>query len=407
MRILIVNKFYHLFGGTERYVRELTELLQHKGHEVVPFAVADSRNEPTPYADYFVSPVEFFDRQQRPAPWALAERVIYSREAREKITQLIETVRPDLAHVHNIYHHISPSVLDGLKSCGIPIVMTLHDYKLICPTYSLWTEGAVCERCCGGHYYHCVLHRCSHGSLAGSLLNTAEAYIHRKLRIYDNVDLFVSPSAFLLEKHTIAGWDSTKMVHIPNFLVLENYVPHYGHRGYFAYAGRLASYKGVRTLLSAVARVKPSIPLVIAGDGPERSGLEREAAQLGLGGVRFLGHLGESQVRDLVAHAAFVVVPSEWHENSPYAVLEAMALGTPVLASSSGGIPELIEDGLNGVLVPSGDVDALAAGIETMLTYGPQLGDMGRAGRQRVEQFHNGERHYAALSDVYGRVRQD
>jgi len=400
----MVNKFHWMFGGTERHVQELTGLLKQRGHQVIPFAMADPRNEPSSYADYFVSPIKFFDDDRRPAPWVVAERVIYSREARQKMARLIEAVRPDLAHIHNIYHYISPSILDVLHEHRIPTVMTLHDYKLICPTYSLWTHGEICERCRGGRYYHCLLHRCNHGSLSASLLNTVEAYVHRLIRIYDRVDLFISPSRFLQHKHIERGMAPDRIIHIPNFVVLENYIPHFDHAGYFAYVGRLTPFKGVGTLLEAVARLRPSFPLLIIGDGPSKEALEAKAAHLGLGNVRFLGYRTGATLHDLIARAMFIVVPSEWYENCPYAVLEAFALGTPVVATAIGGIPELVEDGVNGVLVPPGDPETLAAELRQLLGGGRNLSEMGHAGRERIAKSYNEEGYLSALSCAYARV---
>lgn len=401
MRILMINKFHYLFGGTERYVQELTSLLQAQGHEVIPFAMSDPRNAPTPYSDYFVSPVEFFDPERRSPPWTIAERVIYSREARRKMKRLIEDTEPDLAHVNNIYHHISPSILDALSSHRIPTVMTLHDYKLVCPTYSLWVDGEICERCAGGRFYHCALHRCNHGSWMGSLLNTVEAYVHRWTHIYDQVDRFISPSRFLRHQHIEEGIPPERIVHIPNFVLADQYTPCYDHDGYFAYAGRLTGFKGVGTLLDAQARVTSPVPLLIAGDGPMREELESRAARMGLGTVRFLGHLSGDALRDLISRAMFMVVPSEWYENCPYAVLEAFAMGTPVLATQIGGIPELIDDGENGLLVSPSSPDALAEGIETLSLDDSALAEMGRAGRRSIERTYNGERYVSELSKAY------
>lgn len=400
----MVNKFHYLFGGTERYVQELTSLLQDQGHKVIPFAMSDPRNVPTPYSAYFVSPVEFFDREQRSAPWTIAERVIYSREARRKMERLIKDVRPDVAHVNNIYHHISPSVFDALRTQNVPAVMTLHDYKLICPTYSMWVDGAICDRCAGGRFYQCALHRCNHGSWMGSLLNAIEAYVHRWTHIYEHVDQFISPSRFLRDKHIAEGISSERIVHIPNFVLADQYSPDYGHDGYFAYAGRLTGFKGVGTLLDAHALIESQAPLLIAGDGPMRAELEMKVARVGLENVRFLGHLSGDALQKLISRAMFMVVPSEWYENCPYAILEAFAMGTPVIATTRGGIPELVEQDKNGLLVPPGDPESLAEAMERLLSSGSRREEMGRAARQDVERVYNGQRYVVELSQVYRQV---
>jgi glycosyltransferase involved in cell wall biosynthesis len=405
MRVLMVNKYYRVVGGVERYISETTRLLEQKGHQVIPFAMADPHNEPTPYARYFVPSIEFFDGDRRPAPWEIAERVIYSREARQKMALLVEETRPDIAHLHNIYHYISPSVIHTLRQYDVPIVMTLHDYKLICPAYKLWVDGSICERCLGGRFYHCVRHRCIHGSLPASLLSAVEAYTHRLMHTYDGVDIFVSPSRFLREKHIAHGVEPGRIAHISNFLVLEHYKPRFDHSGYFAYAGRLTPFKGVGTLLEAVARLRPTFPLLIIGDGPSRRDLEIKARRLGLDKVRFLGHQSGTALHDLIAGAMFAVVPSEWYENGPYAVLEALALGTPVLGADIGGIPELVEPGVEGFLFEPGQVTTLAAQLDRLLGAAPPfLQELGRGGRAKMEALYNEKTHYSALSALYDRL---
>jgi glycosyltransferase involved in cell wall biosynthesis len=402
MRILMVNKFHHMLGGVERYIGELTLLLEHEGHEVIPFAMAHPANDPSPYEHYFVSSLNFFDASKRPPALKVAERVIYSREARRKISQLIEAVQPDLAHVHNICHYISPSILDALHGYAVPTLMTLHEYKLICPTYSLWVDGEICERCRGGRYYHCVLRSCSHGSLHASLLNAVEGYVHRALRIYDRVDAFVSPSRFLMRKHVEHGFDPTRFSVIPNFVIEENYTPRFDHDDYFAYVGRLTQFKGVGTLLKAVAQLRPTVPLLIIGDGPARQDLEKQAEQLGLPNARFVGFHSGHVLHNLIRGAMFVVVPSEWYENCPYSVLEAFALGKPVVGADIAGIPELVEHGVDGLLFAHGQAADLAEQMARLLE-GPStlLREFGQAGRAKLERDHNKDTHYARLAALY------
>jgi glycosyltransferase involved in cell wall biosynthesis len=240
--------------------------------------------------------------------------------------------------------------------------------------------------------------------LSGSFLNTVEAYVHRWTSIYDKVDLFISPSQFLRQKHIAEGISADRIIHIPNFVVGESFQPCFEHEDYFLFAGRLTPFKGTNTLLEALARLRPSVPLLIAGDGPNREQLENQARDLDLQGVRFLGHQSGSTLRNLIARAIFVVVPSEWYENCPYAVLEAFALGTPVIATDIGGIPELVEDGLTGLLVPPQDPDALADGLGQMLENSATLPVMGRAARQRIDRTYDEKRHLEALSQAYAYV---
>lgn len=401
----MVNKYHRLVGGVERYISELTRCLQRGGHEVIPFSMADPRNDPTPYADYFVSNIEFFEPGRRAAPWRVAGRVIYSQEAYRKIARLIEAVRPDVAHVHSIYHHLSPSVLVALRRYGIPTLMTLHDYKIVCPAYTFWVRGQVCERCRGGHFYHCALRRCNHGSAAASLLCAIESTIHHGAHLYERVDAFISPSRFLRQKHVEHGFAPAQFEVVPNFVILADYTPCYNHEGYYLYFGRLTAFKGVGTLLQATARLRTIAPLLIVGDGPARADLEAQAARLSLDNVRFLGHQSGMALKRLVQGARFVIVPSEWYENCPYAVLEAFALGKPVVAAEIGGIPELVEPEVNGLLFPAGQVEALASCLNRLLTAPfSLLKSLGQAGRSKVEAVYNDEAHRRTITAIYRRL---
>jgi glycosyltransferase involved in cell wall biosynthesis len=218
------------------------------------------------------------------------------------------------------------------------------------------------------------------------------------------VGLFVAPSRFLRQKHLECGIVPDRVEHIPNFVVSENYTPSFVHEGYFAYVGRLTPFKGVETLLQAAARAHTSVPLLVVGDGPSRQDLEAQAKGAMPENIRFIGHQSGTALRDLIAKAMFVVVPSEWYENFPYAVLEAFALGTPVLGTAIGGIPELVEPGINGMLVPPNEPDALAEGIQQMLSTDAALSAMGRAGRECIEELYNEKQHTSALARAYTRI---
>jgi glycosyltransferase involved in cell wall biosynthesis len=317
------------------------------------------------------------------------------------MVRLIQATNPDLAHVHNIYHHISPSILDALHESGLPIVMTLHDYKLICPVHTLWRGGVICERCEGKRFYHCAVQRCNHGSLLASTLNALEAYVHAIMRIYSHVDLFIAPSRFLRNKHIAFGMAPDRIVHVPNFIDLAIYSPCFESDAYFAFVGRLMPHKGLGTLLEAASQVGGSARLLVIGDGPIRGHLETLARRLRLRAVDFLGFRSGQELRELIARARFVVVPSEWYENCPYVILEAFALGTPVVASAIGGIPELVQDRVNGMLFDPGSVESLAAALAFAARAPRRLSEMARAARHSAESQYGEEGHAAQLSRVY------
>jgi glycosyltransferase involved in cell wall biosynthesis len=364
--------------------------------------MSHERNIHSEYEDYFVGNVEFSEVSRAfdlPRSLKAAIRVLYSNEAKKKVKRLIADTRPDLAHVHNIAHHLSPSILVGIKQYGLPVVQTLHDYKLICPSTLLFSGGRVCERCRRNRYYNAILRRCKRDSLAASALATLELYVHRAMRIYEkNVDVFIAPSRFLRDKMIEFKMDGRKIVHIPQLIDAGAYAPSYEHRDYFIYFGRLSVEKGVYTLIEAVRKLG-SAKLYIAGEGPLRAELERRAT--GARDITFLGYVPRDKLMGLVRDAMFAVIPSECYDNAPMSVYESFALGKPVVGSRIGGIPELIEHGENGLLFEPGDADDLAEKIDYMRAHPSRIPEMGKSARDRLEREHGRVRHYEAVMDVY------
>ena len=405
MKVLAVNKFYYLYGGADRYFLERNELLRQRGHEVIPFAMSHEKNLSTPYADYFVSPIHFFDRKRPSPPWKTVERVLYSLEARRKISRLVKQTRPDIAHLHNIAHQLSPSILQPLKDFGLPVVQTLHDYKLICPTYRLLSHGELCERCKGGRFYHAALQRCNRGSLAASALNALEMYLHHKvLGLYGLVDRFVAPSRFVQAKVVEFGVAPDRVVYLPHFVDLDAWSPKKETGEYIVYFGRLVEGKGVATLIRAMKHVR-KVDLLVIGEGELKDDLESLAAREGLSHIHFLGFRSGEELTSLVARGLFTVVPSEWYDPSPQTVKQSFAVGRPVIGARIGGIPELIADGVDGVLFTPGNVEDLAAKIELLLDSRSRVEAMGVAARKKVEEQFNPDRHYEGLMDLYRSLR--
>lgn len=398
------NSFNYLRGGAERYFIDLSALLTAHGHEVIPFCMHDERNLPSKYSDYFISHIDFptMMRESRGimSKLRVAERVIYSREAKQKIERLIADTQPDVAHIHGIAHETSPSILPAIKDAGIPLTQTLHDYKLLCPDTSFVSQGAVCERCKGHSYYNVVRYRCKRDSLPASLLAAAEMYAHKISQIYErNVDLFMAPSRFLQNKVREFGIEN-EIVNMPYFVDFENFQPCYEPEDYFVFSGRLVDIKGVDTLLEAMRGIKKS-HLYIAGRGDLEASLQAYAREHGLSNVTFLGHLDKSELIPLIQKAKFAVVPSEWYENYPMAVLEALACGTAVVGARIGGIPEQVREGYNGLLFESGNAEELRQKINEMLADTDQVKVMGRNGRQHVETVNDPEAHYHQIVEIY------
>jgi len=401
MKILQVNKFFYLKGGAERYFFELSDLLASRGHEVIPFAMEHSANLPSPYGRYFVSHVDLDGSGSPLRKLGAAARVVYSTESRRKLRTLLENVRPEVAHLHNIAHQISPSIIDVLNKSGVPVVQTLHDYKLACPSYLMIAGGRVCDACVSGSLWNVVLKRCVHGSALASLVSFTEAMVHRAARTFSKVDAFLCPSNFIMEVMTRAGIPQDKLFHVPHFLGLGTYAPSYSGSDYFIYVGRLSEEKGLGHLLEAKRRVT-RMRLVVAGEGDLLAGLRDTASDDG--GVSFTGFLPRQRLAEIWKNAAFTVVPSICYENFPYAVLESFAFGKPVVASKIGGIPELVRDGQNGLLAEPGDPEGLAERINSLASNPAEVARMGRAARRDVEDMYSDEKHYASIMSHYERI---
>jgi glycosyltransferase involved in cell wall biosynthesis len=320
------------------------------------------------------------------AAFGLARDVLWNREAARRLDTLIEAFRPEVAHLHNVHHQLSPSILETLHRRGTPVVQTLHDYKWVCPAYLFLSHGQVCERCGPGNRFHPVLlRRCHHESLVKSAVVYFESSGSWRRRDYERIALFLAPSHFMGERMTAHGLPEDRVAHGPYFIRTERYVPAPEAGSGFLYVGRLSKEKGIETLVTAVSGGGSALRLSIAGSGPLESRLRERVARERLP-VEFLGHLEPAALHEAIRKSRAVVVPSEWYENQPYAVLEALALGVPVIGSSIGGIPELIRHGETGLLVPPGDPAALRSALEMLAKDPAAAHRMGRAGRAFIEQ---------------------
>jgi len=401
--LLSVNNYYYYRGGAETVFLEHNRMFEREGWQVVPFAMRHARNLPSLWSEHFVDEIEFGEAYSFREKLTRVPRVIYSQQARQRLRQLLDATTPDLCHAHNIYHHISPSILGLLKQRDIPVVLTLHDLKVACPAYQMLAGDGICERCRNGRLYNVVRHRCIKDSTALSAVVMVEAIVHRLLGSYRNcVDRFVVPSRFYASKLAEWGIPAEKFRHVPNFVDVPRYEPEFRPGERFLYFGRLANEKGLHTLVRAAAAVR--CRLSIAGTGPELEPLQRLAAETGAD-VKFLGYLSGANLHDAVRSARAVVLPSEWYENAPMSVLEAYALGKPVLGARIGGIPELIQDNVTGFQFESGNEASLVAVLErAAATSDARLVEMGRAGRTWVEAEFTAEVYRDRMLAVYGEL---
>jgi glycosyltransferase involved in cell wall biosynthesis len=368
--------------------------------------MADERGPATAYDRHFVPLTDFKQSAGFAAKRRLASHAVYSVEARRRIAGMIEDFRPDVAHVRNIYHHLSPSILWELKSRGVPVLYHMNDFKLICPNYNLISSsGNACERCKGGKFWNVVREGCYAGGAMASTVLAAEAYFHRWISTYEKcADLILAPSHFARQKLIENGWAGERIEVLPHFQSCPVEVTPYPRQNApILYFGRLSAEKGLDDLVAAMQRLH-GIQLVIAGEGPQRSRLETLAQNLGLNNVSFAGHVSGAALEKLVGDSQFTVFPSRAYETMGKSILESYAQGRTVVASDLGSRRELVEQGVTGLLYPVKDVEQLSAAI-AFLNSQPELAKrMGKAGHQLVRTRHSHPQHLVALESIYARL---
>ncbi len=368
MKVILVNTGLFRGTGANNHVLDLGDLLRQSGHEVAMFGMRDHRNEPFPDADLFVSPIDFRQLNQRKSPRAAARvlhRAIYSQEARRGFERLLDRIKPDIVHLHGIHAHITPSVILAARQVGVPVVWTLHDFKMLCPNTHLLNDrtGAVCEECRGGRYHRALVNRCKKGSLLASGLAAVEAVVHRIIGVRDRVNLFLCPSHYLHDQLVAEGFAAARVRHLPNFIPDEWFTTESNDGEFFIHSGRLEPHKGIGTLLAA-ARLAPEVPITVVGshDGaPVSAWLEQAPSN-----VRVLAPRHGEALRSLVARCRAVVQPSLCHENQPLSVLEGFAMGKPAVVSDLGALPEIVNRGERGLVVPRDDPAELAAALQRL-----------------------------------------
>lgn len=399
MKILLINNFHYRKGGSETVYFNTGRLLSEHGHDVIWFSFADPANIPCDQTSYF--PEKSSSKVGQIAGY------FYNKKVKKALIALLEAERPDIANVHLIWGGMTPAIFDALRKFNVPLVHTVHDYRMVCPAYTFRNgRGEICEKCVNQKYMPCVSGRCSKGSAAMSAMMAAEMYtrgwFHNPLK---NIDGFIFVSKFCERKH---------IEHNPGFadarrMVLYNSVnvpaPASPQRGdYFLYYGRLSYEKGVEDLIGAFLR--PGAPkLKIVGTGPVEEKLKVQAS--GATNIEFVGYRSGEPLFDLVRGCSFVIVPSRWYENNPMTIVEAYAYGKPVIGARIGGIPEILEGKGTGFIYESGDVDGLYRCVgDAVSASDEQYRAMSLSARLFYEQNFSEEEYYNKLMAFYLKVCQ-
>lgn len=359
MKVLLVNNLHRRRGGADIVYFNTAELLRQAGHEVYFFSFSTEDMEPCSESSFFAPSQDKVPVLQR------MRNYCFNKTAADKLQSLIDKIHPDIAHVHLIWGGLSPSVLVTLKKNHIPVVHSVHDYRMVCPAYTFRSiDGQICEKCKGGKYYNCAIKRCSKGKLLESLLMAYEMYHReRKYNAYKLIDGFIFVSEFAKNKHEEfnAAFSTVPSIVLYNFWSGEAHVePHRAdlYSSYYLYYGRLSREKGVNTLIAAFEKT-PELNLKIVGEGPEKEVLHEACEARGIRNVGFLGYQSGETLFSIVRNAKFVCVPSEWYENNPMTIVESYALGTPVIGARIGGIPEIVENGETGLVFEAGNTQSL------------------------------------------------
>jgi glycosyltransferase involved in cell wall biosynthesis len=401
MKILQINKFHYRHGGSETVYFNTTELLRAKGHNVIHFSMVDDKNLDSTESAYFVNmpnlrQANLVDKIKHSASF------LYNTQSAKNLEQLILAEKPDIVHIHLLFNGMSVSILPILKKHKIPTVMTVHDYRLICPASTfLDKNGNICEACKGKNYYHCTIKRCSQGNPINSLMLSIEGYFRDTFfPIYKYIDRFIFVSDFSLRKHEqfIPRYES-KSEMLFNFTTKKTKIEHkFG--GYFLYLGRLSIEKGIPSLLK-VAKDLPHCSFVIAGSGPLRSLVEEYDGT----NLNYVGFKTGDELNKIIEEASWIIVPSEWYENNPLAVIEPFSMGKPVIGANIGGISELIKDDFNGFLFESRNLGDLESKIIKAATLGNNdYAKLSINAKQFADLNLSPDYHYDRLISIYNSI---
>ena len=409
MKIVLVNLRYFISGGPERYLFNIKELLENQGHQVIPFSIKHNNNEPTRYSSYFLEPIgdgnevyfENYRKKNLKSLIRLAGRLFYSFEARKKLTRLIREHQPDLVYILLYLNKISPSIIHAAKRNGVPVVLRISDYGMMCAAniFYLKRENKICERCLNNGRHHSVLNKCSQGSFLYSCFGYLAYTFHDLLHINRQIDAFVIPSAFSISKFIQFGIPDNKIFQVPTFSPTpENNKPEYER--FVLYTGRIEPEKGIRTLIDAF--IDTDIPLKIIGFS--KNGYDKELQNYlrdRQHAITFLGRKGSEEIAGYLEKCAFTVCPSECYDNFPNAVLESYANKKAVIATNLGSLKEMIRDGETGLLFEYRNSSDLREKVISLIDDKERIRALGENGYHKLVEEYSAEHHYQKLISLF------
>lgn len=393
MKILMVNKFLYPRGGAETYMFKVGQQLEKQGHTIEYFGMYDNRNIVGNQNKIYAENLDFHEKRISKIIYPF--KIIYSNTNRKKLKVILETFQPDIVHLNNINFQLTPSIIDEIYAHHIPIIQTVHDLQMLCPNHLMFQGFKTCEKCKTGHYIECTKNKCIHDSLLKSIIGSLEGYLYHSRDTYSNVNYYICPSKFIENK--LLDYDTcykNKTTFLQNFIELPQIDSKLKKQDYILYFGRFYEEKGIRLLIEAIRRC-PEIPFVFAGDGPLKELLN------GIPNVKYVGFKNGKELENLIQSAAISIYPSIWYENCPLSILESEALGTPVIASSLGGIPELIEDNKTGGIIKDLTIDNLVNNITSTYQNKQLLKNMSQNCIKKRNDFISIEKYCKELEKIY------
>jgi len=404
MKILLINNQHYLMGGAHRVYLNTGQLLEDNGHDVAYFSTFEDKTLDSKYKDYFVPSIDF--KKLR-----LAQKIkvfpyfLYNKKIYKAVTRIVHDFKPDIAHVHLFYGGLTVSLLKALKDNNVPIVHSVHDYKLICPAYTfLDSKNNICEKCKNGFFINCTLRRCSKGSFFNSLVFTIEAYYWKwKYNPAKLIDHFIFVSKFIRDKHIEFNkvYENKNSV-LYNFNKSDIVVNKTIYGDYLFYFGRLSHEKGLRTLLKAVSET--NVKLIIAGTGPLEFIVKDFASNNS--NINYVGFKNGNELNNLILNSSYVVVPSEWYENNPMTIVESFSLKKAVIGARIGGIPELVHENKTGFLFKAGSEDDLKRAINKAVNIKEEdYICMSENVKKIASDFFDIDYHYKKLISIYNKLK--
>lgn len=409
-KVIVANYRYYITGGPEVYMFKFIANCNSIGFDAIPFSVKYSNNKETSYSKYFISNrgtdgVYYKDIKKTPKSiFRTLQGAFYNKEAAKKLNKLIDDENPKVLYALQVINTLSPSIFKVAKKRGLKVIHRISDFNLMCPKSDFLLNENVCEKCLKGNFKNGIINRCYHNSKIASMIRCYSMYYHRRKRLYDYIDYFVTPTNFTRNKLIAAGFNEKKIVVVPTFIDYTKIVPNYENYDYLLFLGRMVPEKGAKFAVEAMKYLLdfPLLKLKITGtlsdanqdikDIIERNNLQDR--------IVFTGFVQGDELTDLISNSRAVLCPAIWYDNMPNTVLEAFSFGKTVIASNLGCFGELIDDGLTGYLFEPKNSKDLSSKIRNLMVD-EKCRELGMNARKMVEKKYSPEQHFSKLRELF------